>query len=600
MCRLRCAAKLPGELINPGGIHMPVLFRTLRALSCAALILAPAIGQAQDLFRLVAIDALVATDPPAALAEVDAALRDPNAVGTPPDLRVMLDLLKLRAELLEQLGDTRAAADAWSQLARTQAFSRKDLGDDPVPSYEKAAALYEVSGSVGQARGVMHAAIAAETETGREGEVLLRLYENLLRLAELSGDEETAATARAILQQMNAPSLEFSDNESGGYVPIDVFYATDRARTGSRDPADFYSGNRADRLELGIVTVTIPDTHQAGQVERPSVWKLEFSPSPSRHILLKSIEPMNADTFFGRMQREFSGAQERDLFVYIHGFNHDFEYAAQRAAQLTYDMGSSAVPVLFSWPSRNTTMGYISDTAAVRVSGRRLAVFLEDLVAESGATTVHVLAHSMGSRALTDALEIMALTRDAEIGDPPVFGQVMFAAPDVDAQLFSKMAQVFRPLSRRLTLYASSNDWALVSSRKLHGSAPRAGLGGDVLLADKSFDSVDMTALGEDMLAHNYFSNDSSALADMMTLFWTDTPPERRCGLTSRETRFGRVWEYRKGICPSNDLVGIIANARQENVQSLGEIRALVPALLPEQRRADGVMSAIDRILAGG
>ncbi|MEM1317623.1 MAG: alpha/beta hydrolase, partial [Pseudomonadota bacterium] len=72
----------------------------------------------------------------------------------------------------------------------------------------------------------------------------------------------------------------------------------------------------------------------------------------------------------------------------------------------------------------------------------------------------------------------------------PPFDQVVFAAPDVDAGLFAAMAETARPLARRMTLYASNNDWALEVSRKLHGNAPRAGQGGDAMLVSSAIDSV--------------------------------------------------------------------------------------------------------------
>ncbi len=568
----------------------------MRLILCAMLTL-PGLAAAQDIARLITLDTLVEDDPVAALQEVDDVLRTPEVLGTPPDLRILLDLLQLRAELLEQLGYGMAAGDAWAHVGRTRNFSRSELGLDPVPAYHRAADLYEAQGALGHAQRVLEAAIAAETETGRDGAALYALYERLARIATQDGRLEAAANARAAMEALDGPALESSgEGDANAFVAIDVYYATDRARSGSEVPTEFYTGQRADRLELGIATVSIPDTHVPGVVERPSVWRLDFAPNPTKHVLLQKVEPVDPDSYFGRLQGAVSDVPGRDLFVYIHGYNHSFEYATQRAAQIAHDMGDSAVPVLFSWPSRDTTMGYIADAAVVRLSGRRLADFLEELVARSGAESIHVLAHSMGSRALTDALEIMALRRGAQPGDDPVFGQIMFAAPDVDAQLFAAMARTFRPLAKRLTLYASSTDWALVSSRKLHGSAPRAGLGGDVLVGSDAFDSVDMTSLGEDMLAHNYFSNDSSVLADMVTLFWRDTPPERRCGLQQRGG-LASVWVYRKGACPTNDLIGVISNLRHAGMRDPEKVRALVPQLLGEPDRSQLVLSVLESVL---
>ena len=126
----------------------------------------------------------------------------------------------------------------------------------------------------------------------------------------------------------------------------------------------------------------------------------------------------------------------------------------------------------------------------------------------------------------------------------PLFDQIVFAAPDVDAGLFVNMVRTIRPIARRLTLYASEKDWALESSRRLHGNAPRAGQGGPGTLADGSIDSIDMSELGDDMLAHSYFADDGSAIADMASLFWKNADPAKRCGLEARSDAAGQqVWQ---------------------------------------------------------
>jgi esterase/lipase superfamily enzyme len=303
--------------------------------------------------------------------------------------------------------------------------------------------------------------------------------------------------------------------------------------------------------------------------------------------------------FYERLRGEFAAEPGRDLFVFIHGYNVTFDAAAKRAAQIAYDMGHSAVPVLFSWPSRGRTVGYIADTAVVRLSGRRLAVFLEDLVERSGAETIHIVAHSMGSRALSDALEIMALRRGTEQDDPAVFGQVLFAAPDVDALLFAEMARTFRPLVQRLTLYASEQDWALASSRKLHGAQSRAGQGGDVLLVEESFDSIDMSELGEDMLAHSYFADDSSAIADMATLFWRNAPPGLRCGMEPRPGDGPGLpgWDYRTGECASRDLIGVIAILREGRIETRSEARAVLPSVTADPELLAEITPLVETLL---
>jgi len=223
-------------------------------------------------------------------------------------------------------------------------------------------------------------------------------------------------------------------------------------------------------------------------------------------------------------------------------------------------------------------LSYIADTAVVNLSGRRLLTFLEDVVARSGAKRIHLIAHSMGNRALTDALELFALRHEDE---PPAFDQVVFAAPDLDAGLFAAMAQTIRGAAQRLTLYASDKDWALAVSRKLHGDAARAGQGGRRILQAAAVDSIDMTSVGEDMLMHSYYANNPSALSDILSLFWRDAPPEDRCGMKQSTGEFGAYWQYVPDECDSSALLSTLSFLRKARVVSLPDAQRFLYRFIP-------------------
>jgi esterase/lipase superfamily enzyme len=43
---------------------------------------------------------------------------------------------------------------------------------------------------------------------------------------------------------------------------------------------------------------------------------------------------------------------KRRLFVFVHGFNTNFDEGVYRVAQIVHDSEMNAAPVLFNWPSR--------------------------------------------------------------------------------------------------------------------------------------------------------------------------------------------------------------------------------------------------------
>ncbi|MEM7074642.1 MAG: alpha/beta hydrolase [Pseudomonadota bacterium] len=485
---------------------------------------------------------------------------------------VVFDLLGEKSRQEARTGNLRAAADTAAVRAAFAARNSGVFAADLPALFWDAGDLYRQAGETDLALEQLYAALEALRDGAANRLLTGSLMREIARLEETAGREDTAIALYAGADALPAPLQEPppSRSDAPGYVSVNIYYATDRARSGRSIPSRFYGHQRSDGLEYGLANVTIPKVRQPGTISAPSVWKLEFSEDPAKHVMLQSVTPVSSDDFFGVMRKDLDAQSATDAFVFVHGYNVSFDAAAKRTAQLAYDMNFKGLPILYSWPSRGATVGYISDTAVVRLSGRRLTRFLEDLVEQSGARTIHIVAHSMGNRAVTDALELMALRR-APV-ETPVFEQVIFAAPDVDQGLFAEMLSTIQPLARRLTLYASENDWALEASRKLHGNAPRAGQGGKGLLVHGTIDSVDMTGLGADMLEHSYVANDHSAILDISTLFWLNLNPGQRCGLTARDDG-DLAWEYREQACSSQSLLNVIGLLRNAGARSANDIR---------------------------
>ena len=542
----------------------------------------------QSVTSFLDLEGLAALDSEAALLRIEQSLAEDSLARDP---RFRFDLLRLKVDILDRQGAGEDAAALMAELAGFVATNRDVLGQDPALYWLEAAERFEALDMMEEAFDLREVLLAEYRDGARSAAVLGKALGDLERLARLLGDTGVAdgyARQAAALRLTVAPQTDVTASnkdetgadytglrgKTGGFATVDVFYATDRARSGHPEPVRFYNGQRGT-LELGVASVTIPHSHTPGVLEAPSIWRFEFRANPAKHVVLQSVEPVDSDDFFGRMQSEFQSRAQREALVFVHGYNVTFDAAARRAAQLAYDMSYPGVPILYSWPSRGRPQGYVADTAVVRLSARRLTGFLDDVVERSGAEVIHLVAHSMGNRALTDALELMALRRGATLGDPPVFGQVVFAAPDVDAGLFRAMLPTIRPLAQRLTLYASEEDWALTVSRKLHGDVPRAGLGGRFTLRDPRVDSIDMSELGDDMLAHSYFADDSSALADMQTLFWHNTNPARRCGLREQAGETP-VWRYQRGVCSDRNLVEVLAHMRALGVNTMDGARVVL------------------------
>ena len=261
------------------------------------------------------------------------------------------------------------------------------------------------------------------------------------------------------------------------------------------------------RYELGICEVSIPPTHEIGVVEEPNLLYLEFHSDPTKHFVLTSIEPQPPNEFFSALQGRVETSPYRDIFVFVHGFHNTFQDAAFRTAQIAHDLEFAGAPVFFSWPSQGKILDYFTDANNVGEATEHLKHFLEELKRRTNAQRIHVIAHSMGSRALTDAVQKMGLASDG-----PVVNEMILAAPDMDADEFRNIARDLTRATDRVTLYASSNDQALAASRKAQGGYARAGESLPVPVTVPPVETIDVSRVSG---GHSYIAHNGRVLSDL-------------------------------------------------------------------------------------
>jgi len=309
------------------------------------------------------------------------------------------------------------------------------------------------------------------------------------------------------------------------YRVYELFYATDRRNTRSPDPEKYYAGEPAQdgRLELGVCNISVPATHQRGVLESPSYLRLEFQYDPDKHIMMRLPQPLGADKFFDKLSTRVDQSQRKEAFVFIHGYNTTFSGAARKAVQLAADLNFDGVPILYSWPSQGMFRGYFNDEKNVAWSVPHLEAFLEQVAQRSHATRVHLIAHSMGNRAMTWALQQIAARPP---GTGPRFQQIVLAAPDIRVNQIQQLEKAMLPLAQRVTVYASRNDDALILARILDGVARAGERIRDVMVP--GIDAVDASAVRTDFVGHGYFAASASVIADLKQLLLDDASPQSR------------------------------------------------------------------------
>jgi esterase/lipase superfamily enzyme len=252
------------------------------------------------------------------------------------------------------------------------------------------------------------------------------------------------------------------------------------------------------------------------------------------------VEPLETAAFWdavGRSLRSSGDTDAADLLLFVHGFNTTFEKAARRTAQMAVDMSFPGTAAFFSWPSDGSMARYVADREDAEWSAYDLAAFLETLEARPRSGRLHVIAHSMGNQVLVRAL--LDVSRRRPPGSEPLLDNVILAAPDVDADLFTaRLAPQILHLARRFTLYVSDKDVALDASAIL--GVRRLGM---PLPLVEGMETVDATGVEVTPWSppefHDYYATKLKVLADLRAVL-AGTPPGKRALDVRRDHRRAR------------------------------------------------------------
>ncbi|AXA90846.1 alpha/beta hydrolase [Massilia sp. YMA4] len=371
-----------------------------------------------------------------------------------------------------------------------------------------------------------------------------------LAAAGLAGDRYLRAAARNLLDEVERRQAGVTTQETHwrttaeGNAPnhavMQVFFATDRQQTGDRHPARQFGGGRGT-LTYGSCEVSIPRDHRMGELESPSLLRLQLRPDPDRHVVLMRTELASREQFFPTLAQAIAATGNRSALLFVHGYRTSFEDAARRTGQIAYDLAFGGVPLFYSWPSQGRLSGYMVDETNCEWTQSKLTEFLTDFLAGTPAEHVYLLGHSMGNRALARATAAVIAARPELAGR---LREIILTAPDIDADVFRRdIAPALAAAGNPVTLYASSNDEALQMSKRAHGYA-RAGDSGAGLVIAPGMETVDASSVDTGFIGHSYYAEKRSALADMYYLINQQLRAHQRAGLQPVDAPAGRYWTF--------------------------------------------------------
>ena len=288
-----------------------------------------------------------------------------------------------------------------------------------------------------------------------------------------------------------------------------------------------YADERAvgGAVSKGTCDVSIPRSHEAGSLESPSWIHLEFRPDQNKHVVLLRVNELASDPFYRQLSERVAGSPQKEVVVFVHGFNNSFEEAARKTAQLTWDLRFDGAPILYSWPSRNSLLKYTEDEDTVQWTAFHLRAFLDELV---------------------QRIDPRENPSDcAQHGKPrPDFGPADHRRKTPGKRETSIRSSCARraghrgrnngPAGRRGLARGEADHPVCIRQRRCsHSFQVRAwrvagGREGQVPADRAGIDTVDASAARTDFMGHAYFDNSVDIITDMQRMFATSAPPEAR------------------------------------------------------------------------
>ena len=476
----------------------------------------------------------------------------------PDDAAVALSLNNL-ALLYEHQEDRIAEAEPLYKQAL--AIAEKALPPDH-PSLarirENLGGLYKSLHRRGEAEPLLKNALTAKEQAfGRDNPNLASTLAQLGDLYRQNGD-----CSEADKQFQRARAI-------GGLMikEVPVLFGTDRKRDDSK-PSLAFGRERAQTMSFGSVIVPVSNPQTPPQTARQGAVAKGATSIASTEANAAERIPLNCPVLvsdFATLVEDTDRFAAKQALVFVHGYNVSFESAVVRAAQITYDTKFDGNMFVFSWPSHEQLLDYLTDTQTVDIAVEDLNDFLQKIATDAKPAKIYFIAHSMGNKVLLRALE--KLTGENP-GLRPLIGEVINAAPDVDPVFFAKevkeiigkdgiaeLEKKVRPAGN-FTLYAAQSDLALRVSSWIWG--PRAGLIYGKPLVATGFDTIDVTNGGHSVwryfdFNHSIYLSCPTIVTDMQRIIERNThPPDKRT--TEFETVVspdGPYWSLRPPQAPA-------------------------------------------------
>ena len=273
-----------------------------------------------------------------------------------------------------------------------------------------------------------------------------------------------------------------------------IFVATTRARTVDGK----FTGHRSPVVSYLHYNISIPPAHNPGEINWPNI-----PPDPQKDFLVTREDRFQYPSqFASALSRSLRARKQsqREVVIFVHGFNNNFAEGLYRMAQLSHDFDLAQPTIHYSWPSAGNPLGYGYDRDSILFARDGLEELIKT-VDRAGARKILLVGHSMGALLVMETLRQISI-ENLNSANRLIDG-VALLSPDIDIELFKQQTRRIGRLPDPFVIFTSRKDRALRLSARLTGQKARLGNVDDArLLADLKVTLVDVSEFSTGAAGH--------------------------------------------------------------------------------------------------
>ncbi|MEZ6040450.1 MAG: alpha/beta hydrolase [Planctomycetaceae bacterium] len=328
----------------------------------------------------------------------------------------------------------------------------------------------------------------------------------------------------------------------------EILFATNRGRARSQ-ATGHYGNDVLTRPDFGVSSVQLPHRKRGKEPAR-NPGKLSFASlirkdaKREEHLaVVERAESISSSEFDRKLHEQIARSRQKDVLLFVHGFNVDFDSSLIRTAQLGLDIPFNGALVAYSWPTQGGVLNYEGDESINEASVAPFTEFLSRMIERLPEDArLKIIVHSMGNRIVLKGVSQLAAANRSSGRRKPI-QTLCLCAPDVGVSDYRDLIPAVNQCCDRVVLYANGGDGALKISRSLH-LEQRSG-DAEVPAAISGVDLIDCSAVDFSFLGHSYFSGNVSVLADLFCVLKENKSPSQCPHLKQKQTSSGdEYWVF--------------------------------------------------------